>query len=78
MMKRKGVVFNLDSPEEKELYEFCIERSPTNFSGFVKKALLIYMKGCTINEPKLSGETLHQEEIQNAVDDEESLMLAMV
>lgn len=44
-MKRKGVVFNLGSPEEKELHDFCLQRSPTNFSGFVKKALFLYMKG---------------------------------
>ncbi len=39
--KRSMVVFNLDNPHQKELYEWCISQS-TNFSGFVKSVLFAH------------------------------------
>lgn len=36
-IKTKGVAFNLDDPDQKELYEFAMER--TNFSSYVKRLI---------------------------------------
>lgn len=44
MMKHKAVVFNLNNPDEKELYDFCMKRA-SNFSGFVKRVLFAYNQG---------------------------------
>jgi hypothetical protein len=72
MMKRKGVVFNLGSPDEKELYDFCCRRS-MNFSGFVKRALLLYMKGGV--EPKTHEVYTHAVE---ETEEESDLMSAII
>jgi hypothetical protein len=52
-MKRKGIVFNLNSVEERELYEFCESRSG-NFSGFVKRVLFLYMSGKITPNPNVT------------------------
>jgi hypothetical protein len=78
MMKRKGVVFNLGSPEEKELYDFCLERSPKNFSGFIKKALLLYMKGTGVPEPKMHEDNFNQGAEERHVEEESDLMSAII
>lgn len=48
----KPIVFNLDNPHDKALYDFCMSQATsksttgketTNFSGWVKKALTSYM-----------------------------------
>jgi hypothetical protein len=75
MMKRKGVVFNLGSPDEMELYSFCCERSPKNFSGFVKRALLLYMKGTSVPEPRID-EIPNRELGEN--EDESDLMSSII
>lgn len=36
-MKTKGVAFNLDDPDQKELYEYAMTR--TNFSAYVKRLI---------------------------------------
>lgn len=36
-MKTKGVAFNLDDPDQKELFEYASER--TNFSYYVKSLI---------------------------------------
>jgi hypothetical protein len=43
-MKTKSIVFNLDSSDEKELYDFCVNHT-NNFSGFIKKLIFLYMSG---------------------------------
>jgi len=43
MYVTKGVKFNLNSPYQKELYDFCSQQS-RNFSGFVKMVLFAYMQ----------------------------------
>jgi hypothetical protein len=73
MMKRKGVVFNLGSPDEKELYDFCCKRS-MNFSGFVKRALHLYMKGSSAPEPKALEVIYTKEESE----DESDLMSSII
>jgi hypothetical protein len=78
MMKRKGVVFNLGSPEEKELYDFCLARSPKNFSGFIKKALLLYMKGNGTNQVKAHEESFNQVIGHRDVEEESDLMSAII
>ena len=51
--KTKSIVFNLESPEHRELYEFCMERCGAkrqpdgsykggNFSSFGLKVLALY------------------------------------
>jgi hypothetical protein len=76
MMKRKGVVFNLGSPEEKEIYDFCSERSPNNFSGFVKKALFLYMKGSRLVEEV--KQPLNQPITERLEEEESDLMSAII
>jgi hypothetical protein len=78
MMKRKGVVFNLGSPEEKELYDFCLERSPKNFSGFIKKALLLYMKGNATPQVKVHEESFNQVMEHKDAEEESDLMSAII
>jgi hypothetical protein len=78
MMKRKGVVFNLESPEEKELYDFCRERSPKNFSGFIKKTLLLYMKGNGASRVKVHDESFDQVIEERDVEEESDLMSSMI
>jgi hypothetical protein len=78
MMKRKGVVFNLGSPEEKELYDFCLARSPKNFSGFIKKALLLYMKGNGTSQVKAYEERFDQVMEGREVEEENDLMSSMI
>ncbi|BAU28146.1 hypothetical protein DFP93_101222 [Aneurinibacillus soli] len=48
----KPIVFNLDNPHDKALYDYCmsqatskstIGKETTNFSGWAKKALTSYM-----------------------------------
>jgi hypothetical protein len=77
MMKRKGVVFNLESAEEKELYDFCCRRS-SNFSGFVKRALLLYMKGGGSPQPKVHEESFSQVIEHTDVEEESDLMSAII
>lgn len=36
-MKTKGVAFNLDDPDQKDLYEWAMAR--TNFSAYVKRLI---------------------------------------
>jgi hypothetical protein len=36
-MKTKGVAFNMDDPDQKELFEYAMER--TNFSAYVKRLI---------------------------------------
>jgi hypothetical protein len=47
--KHKAIVFNLDNEEERELYDFCNKRS-SNFSGFVKKVLFLYMQSKIVEQ----------------------------
>lgn len=37
-MKNKGVAFNLDDPDQKELYKWAVEHT-TNFSSYVKRLI---------------------------------------
>jgi hypothetical protein len=39
--KRMHIVFNLDNPHQKELYEWCMNQS-TNFSGFARSIIFAY------------------------------------
>ena len=41
--KRCSVVFNLDNPSHKELYEWCMSTS-SNFSDFSRSVLFSYMQ----------------------------------
>jgi hypothetical protein len=41
MMKRQPIVFNLDNPHQRELYEW-VNGQTTNFSGFVRDVLFAY------------------------------------
>jgi hypothetical protein len=36
-MKTKGVAFNLDDPDQKELFDWAMSR--TNFSAYVKRLI---------------------------------------
>jgi hypothetical protein len=39
--KRMHIVFNLDNPHQRELFEWCMSQS-TNFSGFARSVLFAY------------------------------------
>lgn len=39
--KRMHIVFNLDNPHQKELFDWCMAQS-TNFSGFARSVLFAY------------------------------------
>lgn len=41
MMKRCPIVFNMENPHQRELYEWCMEQT-TNFSGWGKDVLFTY------------------------------------
>lgn len=46
--KRPAVVFNLNNPMQKELYEWCMEQS-SNFSDFARTVLFLYKQTKTSN-----------------------------
>lgn len=39
--KRQAVVFNMESPHQRDLYEWCMGQS-SNFSGFCKEILFAF------------------------------------
>lgn len=41
MMKRMPIVFNMENPHQKDLYDWC-QGQTTNFSGFVREILFAY------------------------------------
>lgn len=70
--KRKGVVFNLDNPDEKELYDFCSEKT-NNFSGFVKKIIFLYKEGkiTHVNSQSSSKENYNDKAPTSSKDDKD-------
>ena len=49
-IKNRSVSFNVDDPQEKELYEYSLDIT-TNFSGFMKKLLHLHKNGAEVKPP---------------------------
>lgn len=60
-IKTKGVAFNLDDPDQKELLEYAMKR--TNFSAYVKRLIQKDMDGIAFVSGGVVGWENEQEEM---------------
>ncbi|MCT8138667.1 hypothetical protein H1D32_13485 [Anaerobacillus sp. CMMVII] len=61
VFKRKAISFNLDCPNQKELYEHCANHP--NFSGYVKSVLFHYLHSQNNNFSQIPEQPIIVEEI---------------
>lgn len=66
MFKRKAISFNLDCPNQRELYEHCANHP--NFSGYVKSVLFHHLRSQNNNFSTPEKPTFRVEEVQQTSD----------